>query len=176
MLKWICLSFLLLLGGWMPAGQRTAFGDRDGGGLASPKGLLINIGTAEDEPHLGEAFGWSRGEKSSGVRFRWIKHLEADLYFNASGPQELEATFRAAPNYLNWQRQRVALFVNLNFVSEWICPDKADFEDYTAMIPEKFIKKGRNRITFRMGYRKRHSYDKRELSLAMAHLHLRTLD
>jgi hypothetical protein len=63
--------------------------------------------------------------------------------------------------------------VNNRFVAEWVCPDTPSYEDYHARIPADAFTQGKNRLTLRMGYRRRPPGDKRELALAVERILLR---
>ena len=59
------------------------------------------------------------------------------------------------------------LHVNGRFCAEWWCPDSPAYRVYRAEVPADAWQPGRNRITLRAGYRKRHRPDRRELAIAL---------
>lgn len=131
---------------------------------------LLDIGDHQSKPHLG--FGWSRAERGASGHYRWISHLEADLYFDVEQPGDAELWITAAPLYLPYRRQVIALYFNGSFLTDWLCKDRSDFSDYHAAVPAHLLRVGRNTLTLRMGYRKRGG-DERELSLAVDRVLLR---
>jgi hypothetical protein len=135
--------------------------------------LLINLGSRPAQEHLG--FGWSRGERAreEGGIFQWIKCLEADVWWEVGAAEDLHLWVRAAPLYLPWKRQNVGVYVNGTFLTEWVCPDHSEYSEYYAPIPAEVLKEGRNRLMFRLGFRKRVGRDKRELALAVDKILLR---
>jgi hypothetical protein len=128
---------------------------------------FIDVGSPAAARHLG--FGWSRGERIRGTGgvFQWVKRLEADVWFDVADPADTDLWLRAAPLYLQYQRQNIGVYVNGRFLKEWVCPDKPDYTDYHLVIPAEALKVGRNRLILRMGYRKRMGRDQRELALAV---------
>ena len=154
---WTCCWLGLLIG--LPAGgtETPATPLPEGGDL------VLHLGVDGDESYLG--FGWSRGEGRAERRFRWIKRMEADVWVELDKVSAVDIWFKAAPLYLNWRRQVVGLYVNNHFVSEWVCPDQPGESVYHARIPAETLRTGRNRLTFRMAYRKHHRRDRRELAL-----------
>ena len=131
----------------------------------------LNVGDVSDDEVLG--FGWSRAEHVGGHRFRWITHLEGDVWAELSAPTDLTFTFTAMIPHLDWRRQRIGLFVNNRFVTDWQAPDDHHFHTYETDIPSAFMKEGRNRITLRMAYKTRIGQDSRRLSLAVDMMELR---
>jgi len=138
-----------------------------------PGDLLIDVGSRAAQEHLG--FGWSRGERTRelGIIFQWIKCLEADVWFDVETVSDVDLWVRAAPLHLPWKRQNVGVFVNGHWLTEWVCPDDPAYSDYYVRIPADALEVGRNRLIFRMGYRKRMGRDKRELALAVDTILLR---
>ena len=130
----------------------------------APGDVFLDIGDHASKPHLG--FGWGRQERGASGHFRWIWRLEADLYFDVDEPRDAEFWLTAAPLYLGYRRQVIAVYVNGAYVGERTCPDGPDFADYRYEIPARFWREGRNTVTLRMGYRKQGG-DDRELSLAV---------
>ena len=126
--------------------------------------VFLDIGDHASKPNLG--FGWGRAERGASLHFRWIWRMEADLFFEVTSPRDAEFWLTAAPLYLPYRRQVIAVYVNDALLTEWLCPDHPDFTDYRAEIPADMLRAGRNMVTLRMGYRKRGN-DDRELSLAV---------
>ena len=131
----------------------------------------LNIGGGADEEALG--FGWSRQEYVGGYRFRWMTRLEGDLWVHVDQPGDLSLRLVAAIPHLDWRRQRIGLFVNGRFVTDWQAPDDHLFHAYEADIPASLIKDGENRLTFRTAYRTRIGRDSRRLALAVDTIELR---
>jgi hypothetical protein len=124
------------------------------------------INLIRSESALG--FGWSGAtEYADGREFRWITRLEADAWFELEAATDTEIVFMAAPLYINWRRQVIGVYINNRFLTEWVCPDRPDFEEYRVDVPSGVLRPGRNRLTFRMAYRKRIPPDRRELALAV---------
>jgi hypothetical protein len=126
--------------------------------------VFLDIGDHLSKPSLG--FGWGRAERGASGHFRWIWRMEADLFFDIEQPRPAELWVTAAPMYLPYRRQVIAVYVNGAFLAEWRCPDGPAFTDYHAAVPARLVRGGRNTVTLRMGYRKRGG-DDRELSLAV---------
>jgi hypothetical protein len=160
---YICICLTVLLG--------TCFAAEPEGPL--PPVIEIHPGWSRDEPMLG--FGWSWREKFGRGMVRWISHMEADVFFELGKEESLGLELVAAPLYLSWQRQNIGVYINGAFVHEWICPDSPDFATYRTRISDRYLRKGRNTLTLRMGYRHRMPPDERELSLIVDSITLEAL-
>ena len=136
-----------------------------------PGDTVLDIGNKSADENLG--FGWSRPEGRGDDTYRWISHLEGDVYVDLSSVSSMDLWIRAAPYYLNWKQQNIGLYVNAEFAGEIVCPADSEFRDYHFPIPAKLLKVGRNTLTLRMGYRYRAPKDKRELSLRVKQVLLR---
>lgn len=112
-------------------------------------------------------YGWSRPEHGLGRRFRWISELEADIWVDVPHVGDRVFSMTAAIPHLHWRRQRIGLFVNNRYVTEWPAPDDAAFHEYRADLDGRLLEPGRNRITLRMAYRTRIGRDSRRLALAV---------
>jgi hypothetical protein len=133
---------------------------------ADTNSVVIEPASPSAEPSLG--FGWSgQPEYADGREFKWINRLEADVWFELDAARDTAITFTAAPLYINWRRQVIGVYINNRFVTEWLCPDRPDFQDYRVELPAGLLQPGRNRLTFRMAYRRRTPPDRRELALAV---------
>lgn len=136
-----------------------------------PSDIEFLLGTPQSFPHLG--FGWTRKtEYHAGRPYAWIRHMEADLHFETDDTADAELWLRAAPLYLVYRRQIVALYINGHLVKEWVCSDDPEYHDYYTTMPGKVFREGANTLTLRMGHRKRGG-DSRELSLAVDRILLR---
>lgn len=135
--------------------------------------VFLDIGSHVSKPNLG--YGWGRAERSGPRNFRWVWQLEADLGIEVARPGPAEIWIDAAPLYLGYRRQTVALYVNRRFVHEWVFAPGPQFQTYHAAIPAGVLEEGENVLTLRMGYRKRGG-DDRELSLAVDRVLLRVTE
>ena len=136
-----------------------------------PGDTVLDIGSTNSDESLG--FGWSLAESRDGVAYRWISHLEADVYVDLPAAAPMDFWIHAAPYYLNWKQQNIGLYANGKFVDELVCPADSEFRDYHFIIPADLLKEGRNTLTLRMGYRYRAPKDKRELSIRVKQVMLR---
>jgi hypothetical protein len=133
---------------------------------ADTNSILIEPASPSAGPHLG--FGWcGQPEYADGREFKWIDRLEADVWFESDATRDTAITFMAAPLYIHWRRQVIGVYINNHFVNEWLCPDRPDFQEYRLEVPAALLQPGRNRLTFRMAYRRRNPPDRRELALAV---------
>lgn len=161
---------LVLLLGWMLTADVLAT-DPAYPTNREPSDIEFLLGTPQSFPHLG--FGWTRKtEYHAGRPYAWIRHLEADLHFESDDTDDAELWLRAAPLYLEYRRQIVALYINGRLVKEWVCGDDPEYRDYYTTVPGGAFRKGENTLTLRMGHRKRGG-DSRELSLAVDQILLR---
>lgn len=174
------LRLLLVAATWSLPAACPLRASEPGGEAGAPPGLLtapsagdlvVDVGTRTSAATLG--YGWSRSERKGAQRFRWVKALEADVWFEWPGAGAADAWLRAAPFYLHYRRQNIGLYVNNRFVVEWVCPDSPDFADFHAVVPAGMLREGRNRLTLRMGYKARPPGDGRELALAVDKVVLR---
>lgn len=132
---------------------------------------LLDVGRSDDEGYLG--YGWSRPEGAHGQSFRWIDRFEADVWLPLTEPADLRLSVRAWAAWVEWRRQRIGLFVNNRYVTEWPGPDDAKSYEYEALVPEEYWVAGTNRLTLRMAYRVRLGKDSRKLALAVEQIELR---
>jgi len=132
--------------------------------------IIIYPGLSDHELWLG--YGWSNQEKHPEGMVRWISHMEADLYFVPEKLEDLHMKLRAAPLYVSWRQQKIGVYINGTYLTEWLCPAHPDLEDYRTTLPSEMLKEGTNTITLRMGYRLRLPPDSRELSLLVHGLQL----
>jgi hypothetical protein len=135
-----------------------------------PGDVVLDPGEFRIRPQLG--FGWSRPEKKGQRNFRWISHLEADLSFRWDSTAPAEVWLEAAPLYLRYRRQAIALYINHRLAAEWVCPARPGFGLYHARVPAGLLRAGDNLLTLRMAYRKK-GEGLRELSLAVDRILLR---
>lgn len=132
---------------------------------ALPEPVELEMASEAAAPHLG--FGWGQGESSTNRSFRWICRLEADILFDVKAASDLGVSLNAAPMYMTWKRQVIGVYVNGRFVTEWMCPDSPDFQDYSVTVPAALVRPGKNTLTLRLGYRRRVPPDTREVGLAV---------
>ena len=158
----LCAGFLLFFSSLGAGAASTA---------APPTRLVIKPWKAEPAAELG--FGWGPRE-DEGAQWRWITHLEADVFVELEGGADLKFSMRAAPMYLKTRRQVAGLYVNGEFVDEWLCRDETGFKTYETTIPGALLKAGRNTITLRAGYRKSLEPDGEPLALAVERIDLVT--
>lgn len=139
-----------------------------------PGDVLLDAGAVDDKDWLG--FGWSRAERARGGQtYRWLKHLEGDVYPTLETPAPVRLWLSVRPMYIHWRRQAVGLYVNGKYVTEWVCPDSPDWAVFEGEVPAHFWKPGRNRISLRAAYRRHHRTDKRELAFGLDRILLRPL-
>jgi hypothetical protein len=106
--------------------------------------------------------------------FRWIKRLEADVWFDLKETAALELEVTAAPLFLGHRRQNIGVYVNNGFLVEWVCPPRPGYAAYRAPVPAGLLREGRNRLTLRLGYKRRlGDGEDRELALAVDRIELR---
>ena len=139
--------------------------------VAGSGDIVLEMGSGAIDESLG--FGWSRPENRDGIAYRWISHLEADVYVDLPATAPMDFWIQAAPYYLSWKQQNIGLYANGKFVDELVCPADSEFHAYRFVIPADVLKEGRNTLTLRMGYRYRAPRDKRELSLRVQQVLLR---
>jgi hypothetical protein len=133
--------------------------------------VYLDLGSEAAQPSLGR--GWSVAERSGRNSYRWMNGLEADLTVTVKDGGPADLWIRARPLYLTYTRQRVAVYVNGGFVSEWTCPRDIDFAVHCVHIPAGSLKAGANQVTLRAAYRKAVGSDKRRLSLCVDRFLLR---
>lgn len=137
-----------------------------------PSVAVLDLGRAGDDASLG--YGWSVRESMKGRSFRWVNRMEADIWLSLDQPQNLMLHMEAAVAWLDWRKQRIGLFVNNRYVTEWAGPDDHPFKTYEAFVPADYWVAGRNRLTLRMAYETRIGQDSRKLSLAVDRIELRS--
>jgi hypothetical protein len=133
--------------------------------------VLIDIGSMRAKSQLGH--GWSLSERTNERDYRWIKSMEADVAFTIHAVMAYDLYVEAAPAYLAYRRQSVAVFVNGRYVAQWLCHHDVPFAAYRVQIPARFLRAGVNLLTFRMGYRTQSGFDPRELALCVDRILLR---
>jgi len=127
--------------------------------------LRFDIGSMQVKPHLG--FGWSVAEQVGPRTYRWINHLEADVHFSVPAARDGEIWLDAKPLYLPYRRQTVALYINSQYVGQWICGDDPVFTWHRLPVTASLLNAGDNTLTIRTAYRTRIGTDSRELSLCV---------
>ncbi len=132
----------------------------------------IEVAAPDAVPFLG--YGWGGPERKGESGFRWIEHMEADVLFDLPAAGDLDVVVKAAPMYLSWRRQVVGLYVNGRFVTEWTCPDNPNVSEHGVVIPAGMVQVGTNRLTLRVGYRRKVPPDRREVSLAVESIRIRS--
>lgn len=138
-----------------------------------PSDVEFLLGTPQSFPHLG--FGWAKNtEFDKGRTFVWIDHLESDLHFELDETYGAELWLRASALYLAYRRQVVAVYINGQFVAEWVCADDAEYHDYYTKLLRGVFRTGKNKLTLRLGHCKRGG-DSRELSLAVDQILIRRM-
>ena len=128
----------------------------------------LEIASPQDRGRLEGA--WSRGEKKGPRGYRWLKGMEGHVRFEWTGadPDEpLVCWMIAAPLYIDWKQQRIALYVNGRYAAEWTCPLSYHFNLYRAEVPGALFQVGENTLTLRAGYCRRLPGDSRRLSFAL---------
>ncbi len=136
-------------------------------GAAAPVPGRLEVESLKRGGALG--FGWSHGEtlREDGRGFRWVEHLEADLFVELDEVQPLAFEMTAAPYPLNWRDQRVGLFCNGRFIRSWSFDRTPDFRKLEADIPAEALRPGANRLILRAAYRYRAARENRMLSFAV---------
>lgn len=117
-------------------------------------------------------FGWARPERIFGEPARWITEMEADLFFMVAAPEELTFALHGAPYYLNWKQQQISVYLNGHHLCDWSFPMNPSFNAYSCLLPERFIKPGKNRLILRVGYRIQQGKDPRTLGAAVRKIQL----
>lgn len=127
--------------------------------------VVIDVGGDEPEGSMG--FGWSYKERDHVRTFRWIEHMEADVWFEREEVGEMKLRVEAAALHVEGMRQNIGVYINHAFITEWVCPDHHEFTMYHIRIPRQHLRPGNNRLTLRVGYRHRIERERRELGLAV---------
>ena len=161
----------MILAGWSLAGSSVVAGADDFPTNGVDGDVHLDLGSVETQPLLGR--GWSTAERSGSDSYRWMNAVEADVTIEANGDGPADLWIRARPQYLPYTRQRVAVYVNGRFVSEWTCPRDVHFAAHRFPIPAGFLEAGINRLTLRAAYRKSVGPDTRRLSLCVDRILLR---
>ncbi len=137
--------------------------------------IVIDIGSPETTELRG--YGWHhRNERSGDDTFTWIRGKEADLTIILEEAQSYELEIDAYPFYYEGIRQRVAVFMNNNYVDEWVCHNDPDwiFFSYSTIIPARYVRDGENILTLRMDYQSHHG--ERGYALAVSRIALRPVE
>jgi hypothetical protein len=117
-------------------------------------------------------FGWAKPERIFDEPARWITEMEADLYFSMERPAALKFRLQASPYYLNWKQQQMSVYLNGHHLCDWLFPMNPSFNGYSCLLPERFVKPGKNRIILRVGYRIQQGEDPRTLGAAIRNVQL----
>ena len=135
--------------------------------------VRLDFGKKETRAALG--FGWSNDERGPKRDYIWMEHLEADLWVELEDRDARTLIMELVPQYVGWRKQSIGIYINDKFVNELVCPLVYDYITMETIIPENAFRKGKNKITFRCGFkRKPHTTkDQRELALAVDWLELR---
>ena len=136
-----------------------------------PSEIVLDIGSMIPRPLLG--FGWSVSEIEKGRFYRWIDHLEADVTIELDRVGDSTLWVRAGAQYVPYTRQTVSVYFNGVYVGEWVCVGHPGFVTYQLTVPARVLKKGKNRMTLRMAYRKQVGPDRRELALCVDMIRLK---
>jgi hypothetical protein len=99
--------------------------------------------------------------------------MEADVWLSLDQARDLQLHMQAAAAWVDWRKQRIGLFVNHRYVTEWAGPDDHRFQAYETLVPSRYWVVGRNRMTLRMAYQYRIGKDSRKLALAVDRIELR---
>lgn len=128
--------------------------------------VLLDVGSMTAKHHLG--YGWSLAERTDDRTFRWMKSLEAQVWVDLASPGA-DRTIRveAAPQFLPYTRQVLAVYVNRRFAGEWKMAHRPGFAPYRLAVPSRFWRAGQNEILLRAAYRVSVGSDSRELSVGI---------
>lgn len=139
-----------------------------GAAVAEENPLLVDIGTEQEGIECG--YGWGYPEHDGERSFAWIRQVEADLWIDIEQPAAAMFEMSAVPYYLPKKFQRIGLYINNRFITEWDCPHLYawQFGTYRGAVPSDVFVRGRNRITLRLGYLA--DADGREYALAVDYL------
>lgn len=162
---------VMIIVGWSGVGS-PAFADAFPANVVAGD-VHLDLGLEETQPMLGR--GWSVVERDGSDSYQWMNALEADVTLDVKDAGPADFWIRARPQYLPYTRQRVALYVNGRFVSEWTFPLDIRFAVHRFPVPEGFLRAGVNQLTFRAAYRKSVGADTRRLSLCVDQVLLRPL-
>ncbi len=165
---WLFLGLVCLM---MVGGIACAHADEENSVHEPDPIWSVNVGGGEDDAVLG--VGWSRREYIAGRRSRWMIRMEGDIWVELEKTPDMTVHFTAAIPHLDWRRQRIGLFVNNRFLTDWQAPDDHHFHEYTAHVPAAYLREGTNRLTYRVAYRTRIGRDSRPLALAVDTIELR---
>ena len=135
-------------------------------GDARQSPLVIEPALAQEEVDL--IYGWSRAEPDrSGTTWRWIEKLEGELLFDLEDPHDATFAIEAKPLVMHKRIQNMGLFVNGRFIKEWVMGTEGAFLTYSARVSARHLRRGRNRLILRAGYKGSPGSDPRELSIAV---------
>ncbi|MBU0677905.1 MAG: hypothetical protein KJ626_07280 [Verrucomicrobia bacterium] len=140
----------------LPGDQFILLGYRDPGGLYG--------------------FGWGHDEYERFLQrtFRWIEHLEAELYFEVEKPVDTTIWIDAMPMFAEGRRQNMGLYANGNYITNWVFAVTSNFQTCEGILPAETLHAGRNTLLMRVGYRVMpRTRDKRYVALAVDRLLLR---
>jgi hypothetical protein len=116
---------------------------------------------------------WGPVERTAdGRAYRWVTRLEIDMELELEQPDDYVFLMHAAIPHLGWRRQRLALYINNRFATEWLTEPNAHFHPYSALIPHHFWRSGENRITLRGAYRTRAGAKQHQASMAIESVRL----
>ena len=135
--------------------------------------LLLDVGSADDRRFLG--YGWSRRENMRGCTARWMRHLEADVFFEAGRRADLLVTCRVAPMKKRGMTQGLGLYLNGRFLG-WETLPGEEFRSVSFIVPAGCLRIGENTLTLRAAFRTRVPRDRRELAVAVDRILLVPLD
>ncbi|HIE10879.1 MAG TPA: hypothetical protein EYP62_04640, partial [Kiritimatiellae bacterium] len=96
--------------------------------------LLLDVGSDDDRRFLG--YGWSRREHVHGRTARWMKHLEADLYFEAGRRADLLVVCDLAAVRKRGMKQAVGLYLNRRFQG-WEALEGEGFGRISFVVPAR---------------------------------------
>ena len=153
----------------------AACGPADRGPVAqdeypAPESVLVHLEIASPQDRGRLEGAWSRGEKKGAHGYRWLKGMEGGIRFDWDGERPdgtVTCWMVAAPLYIDWKQQRIALYINGRFAAEWTCPLDYRFRLYRAEVPGSLIRTGANILTLRAGYCRQLPGDARRLSFAL---------
>ncbi len=160
--------------GWLRVGSILLAGIVWGGGAATAVSagaeLIHEIvpGAVAEADWIGR--GWSHAETNPERTFRWMIAMEADLYWDWTEPEAVTLTLITGIAHQPYRRQRIGLFINNRYVTEWLAKDDSAFHAYTTAVPAVYWQSGPNRITLRAAYTTRLGADRRSLAVAVERL------
>jgi hypothetical protein len=95
--------------------------------------------------------------------------MEADVGFDAPGPEPARIIIHAAPLNIAYRQQRVGLYLNGEFIEQWDCPSQEiwTFHPWTVEVPAGILHQGENTLTLRVSYRGSSTHKNRALAVEM---------